>query len=109
VSDRRSLDPEAIKARAQSDHEEMRQIARRPDATIVGTGGEIDAELDRRMLKHLEGMSLEEATAFKAVYTQEYNRLVATGLQQGSGCMISLIIGSGLLGGLSILLMLTIG
>jgi hypothetical protein len=105
VSNSRRLDPEAIRTRAQSDYEEVRQIARRPDATVIGTGAEIDAELDRRMLEYLEGMNLEQATAFRAIYTQEYNRLVTTRLQQRTGCMIPLIIVSAILGGGSMYLL----
>lgn len=58
MSDRRRLDPEAVRAAARSDYAVVRQIDRQP-ISVGAEGAKADAELDRRMQKYIEGMNLE--------------------------------------------------
>jgi hypothetical protein len=93
-SDDRSLDPDIIRATARADYEEMRQLARKPGATVAGTGAEIDAELDRRTRAHVADMKPAEAAQFLQIYNAEYNRLVTERFQQQrTGCAASVVIG----------------
>jgi hypothetical protein len=93
----KSLDPESIRAAAQSDYEVLRQMASAPGATVIGTGAEIDAELNRRVREHVAGMSAIVATTFTQIYNAEYNRLVTARLQQRTGCMVPIVIGTTIL------------
>jgi hypothetical protein len=97
----RTLDPEIIKAAARADYEDVRQLARKPGATVVGTGAEIDAELDRRSRAHVAGMNPAEVALFLQMYNAEYNRLVTERFQQQrTGCAVSVVIGTTILSGL---------
>ena len=104
----RFSDLNVVREVARADYEDLRKIARKPGATIVGTGAEIDAELDRRTRAHVEGMSGVEAIHFLKTYNEEYNRLVTAKLRQGNGCMIPLIIWASSSGGLLYLISMAI-
>jgi hypothetical protein len=71
-----SLDPESIRAVAQSDYEVIRKMAAAPGATMSGTGAQIDAKIARRVREHVAGMSATDAATFTQIYNAEYNRLV---------------------------------
>ena len=82
MDDYRNLDLQTVRATARSDYEDMRHIACNLNTTVVEAGTEIDAELDRRMQKYLQGMTTEEVLSFKALYNREYNELFTIGLQR---------------------------
>jgi hypothetical protein len=92
--DPKSLDSESIRAAAQSDYEVVRQMASAPGATVIGTGAEIDAELNRRVREHVAGMNAADAATFTQIYNAEYNRLVTASLQRKTGCMVPIVIGT---------------
>ena len=86
--DPKTLNSESIRAAAQSDYEVLRQMVSAPGATVIGTGAEIDAELNRRVREHVAGMNATDAATFTQIYNVEYNRLVTARLQQKTGCMV---------------------
>jgi hypothetical protein len=89
-----SLDPESIRAVAQSDYQVVRKMASAPGATIAGTGAQIDAEIARRLREHVAGMSATDAATFTQIYNAEYNRLAMARLQETTGCVVPFVIGA---------------
>ena len=101
-----SLDPESIRAVAQSDYEAIRKIAGDRSLSVAEASSQVDAEVARRVREHVAGMNATDTTIFTQIYNAEYNRLVMTRLQQRTGCVIPLVIGASV--ALSILVSCTV-
>jgi hypothetical protein len=52
--------------------------------------------------EHTAGMSAADATIFSQIYNAEYNRLVMARLQQKTGCVIPLVVGTALAFGIGV-------
>ena len=97
-----SLDPESIRAVAQADYEVLRKIAGDRSLSMTEASAQVDAEVARRVREHTAGMSAADTTIFSQIYNAEYNRLVMVGLQQRTGCVIPLVVGTALALGIGV-------
>jgi hypothetical protein len=97
-----SLDPESIRAVAQADYEVIRKIAGDRSLSMAEASAQVDAEVARRVREHTAGMSASDATIFSQIYNAEYNRLVMARLQQKTGCVIPLVVGTALALGIGV-------